>query len=168
MILLPNPPGTDKYLANSATPILMPSCPVVVVKSNFILNTCEIYTEGTDLNGFILNDCTINARCFEVCITKCEGNLCNQQQDNLSKCTCYQILNRSGKVIASVEVSVTTPDRNSFVTKIRRKWFLETYILSSPLQSGPRAASFEDFDVEDRFFEAINNVLGYMNRRCKF
>ena len=107
MILLPNPPGTDKYLANSATPIFMPSCPVVVVKSNFILNTREIYTEGTDLNGFILNDFTINARCLKVCNTKCGGNLCNQQ-----KCACYQMPNRSSNVISAVEVTVTTPDGN--------------------------------------------------------
>ena len=117
MILLPNPPGTDKFLANSATPLLMPSCPVVVVKSNFILNTREIYTEGTDLNGFILNDCTINARCFEVCNTKCGGNLCNRQQDNISKCACYQMPNRSGTIVAAVEVTVTTPDRSPLSQK---------------------------------------------------
>ena len=168
MILLPNPPGTDKYLSNSSTPLLMPGRPVVVIKSNFILNTRQNYTEGTDLNGFILNDCTINARCFEVRNTKCGGNLCDRQQENLSKCACYQMPNRSGNVICAIEVTVTTSDGNSFVTKIRSKWFLETYILSSPLQSGTRAASFEDFEIEDRFFEVIDNVLGYINRTCKF
>ena len=168
MILLPNPSGTDKYLSNSATPILMPSRPVVVIKSNFILNTRDIFTEGTDLNGFILNDCTITARCFEVRNTKCGGNLCDRQQDNISKCACYQMPNRSGNVIAAIEVTVTSSDGNSFVTKIRSKWFLETYILNSPLQSGTRAASFEDFEVEDRFFEAIKKVLGYINRNEKF
>ena len=92
-ILLPHPPGTDKYLANSATPILMPTCPVVVIKSNFLLSNREIYTKETDLNGFILNHCTINARCFEVRNTKCGGNLCDRQQESLSKCACYQMPN---------------------------------------------------------------------------
>ena len=121
MILLPNPPGTDKYLANSNTPILMPCRPVVVIKSNFILSGGEIYTEGTDLNGFILNDCTINPRCFEVRNTKWGGNLCDRQQESLSKCACYQMPNRSGNVIVSVEVTVTTSDGNTFGTKIRSK-----------------------------------------------
>jgi len=168
MILLPNPPGTDRFLLNSSTPILMPSRPIVVIKSNHILNDRAIYSEGTDLNGFILNDCTINARSFEVRNTKCGGNMCDRQQDNISKCACYQMTNRSGNVIIAIEVTVSTPNGNFFLSKIRSKWFLETYIYSAVLQAGTRASAFEDYEVEDNFFQAIESVLDYINRTCKF
>ena len=37
MLLLVNPPSTDKFLANGSTPILDPQRPAIVVQSNFEL-----------------------------------------------------------------------------------------------------------------------------------
>ena len=35
-------------------------------------------------------------------------------------------------------------------------------------QGGTRTSSFEDFEVEDRFFEGIEKVVNYINRTGKF
>ena len=71
MIILPNPPGTDKYLLNSSTPILSPKRPATVISSNFKLPTRELITEGTDINGFMIQNCIISVKSFEVANTRC-------------------------------------------------------------------------------------------------
>ena len=43
MILLANPPGTDKYIANGSTPILIPRRPAVVINSNFSFEARNIF-----------------------------------------------------------------------------------------------------------------------------
>ena len=60
MILFVNPPGTDRFLANSTTPILSPQRSATVIQSKFNLPTKHIVTEGTDINGFILSDCSVS------------------------------------------------------------------------------------------------------------
>ena len=168
MIILPNPPGTDKYLLNSSTPILSPKRPATVISSNFKLPTRELVTEGTDINGFIIQDCIINVKSFEVANTRCGGNLCDRQNDNLSRCACFQMTSRSGNVVISIEAEIRNPDGSSFTTAIQSKWFLEKYILSASLPTGTRASKFEDFEVEDSFFSSIKEVISYINTTCKF
>ena len=168
MILLVNPPGTVNYLANGTSPILAPQRPAIVVKSSFHLPRRHIVTEGTDINGFILDDCIISVQSFHVCNTRCGGNLCDRQQDNVSKCACYQMINRSGNVVLSAEVQVILPDSSSFKTFIRSKWFFEKFILTGPLPPGTRASVFEDYEIGDRFFSSLERVTSYINGLCKF
>ena len=106
MIILPNPPGTDKYLLNSSTPILSPKRPATVIASNFTLPTRELVTEGTNINGFIIRDCIITVKSFEVANTRCGGNLCDRQNENLSRCACFQMTSRSGNVVISIKVEI--------------------------------------------------------------
>ena len=168
MLLLVNPPGTDKFLANSGTPILMPVRPAIVINSNFILPVRTVITEGTDINGFILHNCSVRIKSFHVRNTKCGGNLCDRQQDNVGKCACYQMPNRSGNVIVAIEVEVTLENGTSFNTMFRSKWFLEKYVFSAPLPAGTRAISFEDYEVEDRLFAALDGVTNFINNVCNF
>ena len=168
MLLLSNPPSTDKFIANGATPILMPQRPAVVINSNFHLTSRHIITEGTGMNGFVLHDCTISVLSFHVRNTKCGGNLCDRQQDDVSKCACYQMPNRSGNVIISIDVNINFEDGTTINTTIRSKWFLEKYIFTDPLPGGTRAVNFEDYEVEDRLFLALDKVTKYINRLCKF
>ena len=168
MIILPNPPGTDKYLLNSSTPILSPKRPATVIVSNFTLPTRELVTEGTDINGFIIRDCIITVKLFEVANTRCGGNLCDRQNENLSRCACFQMTSRSGNVVISIEAEIKNPDGSTFTTAIQSKWFLEKYILTAPLPTGTRASKFEDFEVEDSFFTALKDVISYINTTCKF
>ena len=167
-ILLANPQGTDKFVSNGSTPILVPQRPAVVINKNFHLPLRHIVTEGTDMNGFILNDCEITPMSFHVRNTRCGGNLCDRQKDDVSKCACYQMPNRSGNVIISVEVLVCLPDGNTFKTYLRSKWFLEKYILSGSLPAGVRANSFEDWEIEDCFFTSLDKILKYINGNKKF
>ena len=102
MILLANPPTTDNFLANGSTPILIPHRPAIVINSNSNHKMRHIVIEGTDINGFILPNCEIEVLSFHVRNTRCGGNLCNRQQDNVGKCACYQMPNRSGNVIISI------------------------------------------------------------------
>ena len=89
MILLPNPTATDRYLANGITPILAPVRPAVVIQSNFNLPMRSIVNEGTNVNGYILHDCEISPLGFSVQNTRCGGNMCDRQQESVSKCACY-------------------------------------------------------------------------------
>jgi len=168
MIILPNPPGTDKFLVNSSTPILAPKRPATVIKSNFNLPTRELITEGTDINGFVIQDCILTVKSFEVANTRCGGNLCDRQGENSSRCACFQMTSRSGNVVVSIEVEITNPNGSTFTTMIQSKWFLEQYLLTAPLPAGTRASKFEDFEVEDIFFASIRNVINYINTSCGF
>ena len=120
------------------------------------------------MNGYILTDYKVEVLSFYVRNTKCGGNLCDRQQDDISKCACYQMPNRAGNVIISLEVKITLHDGSVFNSYIRSKWFLETFILKGTLPIGTRASNFEDFEVEDRFFSAVDDVTKYINNLCKF
>ena len=168
MILLVNPPGTDKFLANSMMPILSPERPAIVVQSIFKLPIKHIITEGTDINGFILNNCSVSVLSFQVRNTKYGGNLCDRQQESIGKCACYQMPNRTGNVVISVEVKVTLQDGTTFNSRLQSKWFFEKFIMTAPLPAGTRAINFEDYEVEDRFFYALESVTNYINRICQF
>lgn len=168
MLLLVNPPFSDNYLANGTTPILSPQRPAIVIRSNFKLHLQHIVTEGTDINGFILHNCQVNVLSFQVRNTKCGGNLCDRQQETITKCACYQMHNRSGNVTLSTEVVVTLPDGSSFRTFLRSKWFYEKFILTGSLPCGTRASIFEDFEIGDRLFAALDNVTKNINETCKF
>ena len=146
----------------------MPQRPVVVLNNNFSLPERPIVTDGTDFNGFILPGCEIKVLSFVVRNTKCGGNLCDRQQDGIAKCPCYQMPNRSGNVIISVEIEVTTSNGSKFTNTFRSKWFLEQFIFNRYLPIGCRATLFEDYEVEDRLFSALQDVMDYISRCSKF
>ena len=168
MILLVNPPGTDRFLANSMTPILSPQRPAIAIQSKFNLPMKHIITEGTDINGFILNDCSVSVLSFQVRNTKCGGNLCDRQMESIGKCACYQIQNHTGNVVIAVEVRITLQDGTTFNTVFQSKWFFEKFIMTAPLPAGTRAINFEDYEVEDRFFHALESITNYINNICQF
>ena len=149
-----NPSGSDKYLSNGATPILSPQRPLIIINNNFNLPMRQIVKEGTEMNGFILHECEVVPLGFYVQNTRCGGNMCDRQQESLSRCACYQMFNQSGNVMISVEIKVCLPDSTSFTTIFRSKWFLETYILNGNLLVGLRADSFEDYEIKEHFFNA--------------
>ena len=64
MLLLFNPPTTDKLSVNWSTPILDPWYPAIVVQSNFELPMQRIVTEGTGINRFILHNCILSVSSF--------------------------------------------------------------------------------------------------------
>eukprot|EP00957_Ditylum_brightwellii_P162917 12405696-Ditylum_brightwellii.AAC.1 len=66
MIVIVNPPSTDHFVAHGTTPILSPQRPILVAKSNFNFPQCPIVTEGTNVNGFILLNCMVDIRSFQV------------------------------------------------------------------------------------------------------
>ena len=76
--------------------------------------------------------------------------------------------NRTGNVVIAVEVKVTLQDGTTFNTALQSKWFFENFIMTAPLPAGTRAINFEDYEVEDRFFIALESITGYINRICKF
>ena len=125
--------------------------------------------EGTDINGFIIQDCIVSVKSFEVANTKCGGNLCDRHNENLSRCACFQMTSHIGNVVVSIEVEITNLDGSTFTTMIQSKCFLEKYLITGPLSAGTRASKFEDFEVEDNFFAAIKNVINYyINTTCGF
>ena len=163
-----NPSGSDKYISNGATPILSPQRPLIIINNNFNLPMRQIVKEGTEMNGFIIHKCEVEPLGFYVQNTRCGGNMCDRQQECLSKCACYQMFNQSGNVMISVEIKVCLPGSSSFNTNFRSKWFLETYILNGNLLAGMRADSFKDYKIEEHFLNAISNIVKYINTKGKF
>ena len=102
-----NPLGTEKFLASGATPILMSCRLSIVINSNFVLIVRNVVTEDTDVNRFVLPNCSARMKSFHDRNARCDENLCDSQQDNVGKCACYQIPNFIGKVIANFELQVT-------------------------------------------------------------
>ena len=123
MIMLTNPPTTDKNLTNSTTPVLMPYQPAIAINDNYNLLSRHIIIESIDLNGFIIEKYTVQVQSFQVKNTKCQGNLCNRQQDDIVKCACYQMTNHNTNVVISLDIQVTLEYGNSFQTTICSKWF---------------------------------------------
>ena len=105
MIMLPNPMGTDKFLSDSETPILEPHRAVVVIQNNFTLPIRSLVKQGTNMNGFILHDCTITPLGFYVRKSNCGGNMCDRQHGSLERCACFQMA-RQNNLIISIEVQV--------------------------------------------------------------
>ena len=168
MIAISNPPSTDRFVANGGTPILAPQRPILVINSNFDIPERPIVTEGRDVNGFVLPNCTLAIRSFQVLDSPCGRNLCDHQSlmngDIMSnRCCCIQMMNRIGSVIILFDIEVTTNDGSSFSVRMSSKWFAKKFILSNDLPSGTRAYLFEDYQVEERLFTAAANVFTYIN-----
>ena len=168
MIIIINPPSTDRFVANGSTPILAPQRPILVINSNFEFPERTIVTEGKDVNGFILLGCSLTIRSFQVLDSPCGGNLCDHQSlmngDIMSnRCCCIQMMNRIGSVIILFDIEVRTKEGATFNTRMTSKWFAKNFILSDNLPPGTRAYLFEDYEVEDRLFSAARDVFTYIN-----
>ncbi len=79
MIVIVNPPSTNRFVAHGTTPILSPQRPILVTNSNFVFPQRSNVKEGTDVNGFILQNCMVTIRSFQVIDSPCRGNLCDHQ-----------------------------------------------------------------------------------------
>ena len=75
---------------------------------------------------------------------------------------------RSRNVVIAVEAKVTLENATIFDATSWSKWFFEKFIVAAPLPASTRAINFEDCEVEDRFFHALNSIASYFNRVCKF
>ena len=166
MIVIVNPPSTDRFVvAHGTTPILSPQRPILVTNSNFIFPQRPIVTEGTDVNGFILLNCMVTIRSFQVIYSPCGGNLCDHQSlmngyIMTNHCCCIQMMNRVGNVVILFNVEVRTDEGATFNTRMSSKWFMKKFILSDYFPTGNRAFRFEDYEVEDSIFNTATNVLG--------
>ena len=76
--------------------------------------------------------------------------------------------NRSGNVIISAEVTVTLEDGKFFNTTFQSKLFMERIIFTEPLLAGTRETTFEEYEVEDRLFSALDRVTNLINNNGKF
>ena len=77
MIMSPNIPNIEKYVASASTPILVPVKPIIGINSNFHLRCCSIETSDTDINGFIVHNYKIVVIGVDVRDTNCGANLCD-------------------------------------------------------------------------------------------
>lgn len=101
---------------------------------------------------------------FQVRNTKCGSNLCDRQQESIEKCACCQITNCTGNIVIAVEIKVTLPDGSTFKTVLQSKWFFEKFMMTASLPASTRAINFEDYEVEDKFFSALEDVTSCINR----
>ena len=168
MIVIVNPPSTDRFAAHGTTPILSPQRPILVANSNFVFPQRPIVSEGTDVNGFILLNCMVTIRSFQVIDSPCGGNLCDHQSlmngDIMTnRCCCIQMMNRVGNVVILFDVEVRTDEGATFNTRMSSKWFMKHFILSDDFPAGTRAFRFEDYEVEDRIYATATNVFNYIN-----
>ena len=96
----------------------------------------------------------------------CGGNLCDWQYDSLASCACFQ-MQRQNSLVFLIKVEVVCGDV-TFKTIFRSKYFVDTYILCGTLPIATNASDFEDFEVEDRFYQSVEGIFNYINNNCKF
>lgn len=168
MIVIVNPPSTDRFVAHGTTPILSPQRPILVTNSNFNFLECLIVIEGTDVNRFIHLNCIVTIRSFQVIDSPCGRNLCDHQSlmngDIITnRYYCIQIMNCVGNVVILFDVEVRNNEGAIFNTHMSSKWFMKHFILSDDFPAGIRAFRFEDYKVEDRIYATATNVFNYIN-----
>jgi hypothetical protein len=73
------------------------------------------------------------------------------------------MINRVGNAVVLFDIDVNLSDGSLFSTRMSRKWFLKNYILSDHFSAGTGAFCFEDYEVEDRLFNATRLVFEYIN-----
>ena len=147
-----NPSSTDRYLANSNTPVMSPTRPLLVLNSNFVYPERQIVMEGTSLNGYIIHGCKIIVTGFRVLDTPCGGDLCDQQSlynggVMMNRCACFQMKSRIGIAVVVYDIVVTLPNGITFTTQFTSKIFNRQYIFTGTFPSGTHAIQLEDFEV---------------------
>ena len=105
LVAIVNPPLSDKFLGGGSTPILTSARPFLILNDNFHLIERPIAANGTDTNGYILNNIRPTPDTLQVDQTGCARSTCDQQSlltGNIlmKRCACMQ-MDKSEKVICS-------------------------------------------------------------------
>ena len=121
MILIVNLPSTDRFLANATTPILAPQRSLLASNSNSMVPERPVVEEGTDINGFILHNCMLQLRSFQVIDSPCGGKIYDQQMimnDDImsNQYSCIQMTNRVGNIAIFYDIEITPNNKTSFHT----------------------------------------------------
>jgi len=115
VVLLINPPRSDSTLANSATPILAPTRPLVAANGNFEFPDRQVVTEGTDTGGYAMNGAESRLNGIAYVPTNCSGETCDGQSMMsggvvANRCACAQMKHHTGSVLIIFNVTIIRPD----------------------------------------------------------
>ena len=171
-MLLVKPSTVENFLSGSSTPILELSRPLVLIDDNFNFPTRPIVAHGIDSSGCILPNARISIQSADVFDTECHGRMCDQQSLMKAgcmapKCACMQ-MNQSGKVAISWDLKITCEDGSTIQTKFMSKQFTREFVMTGDLPMNVTASSFSHNVVDDRLFDAGQDVCDYINLRGGF
>ncbi len=162
-------------LANSSTPIVSPSRPLLPVRGNLEVAERSVMEEGTDISGFVTDGVQVTLLGIDYHNSRCGGEFCDRQaivQTNgvvSNRCACFQMSRqRNGCVVFHYTFVFTREDGTQFTAQFSSKWFLDKYVFDGAVPSSTRARHLEDFVVDGRIRAAVGNVLGYINSQGGF
>ena len=161
-------------LANSSTPIILPSRPFHPVRGNLEVAERNAVEEGTDMSAFVHSNVQISLRSIAYHNSRCGGEFCDRQaivQNGVvaNRCACFQTnRQRNGCVVVIITFVFTREDGTEFIAELSSKWFLDNFVFNGAIPSGTRARHLEEFDVDERINTAVVDMLDCINSRGGF
>ena len=168
-----NVASTETFLGSGDTPVIRTARNFVVVHDNFLLPERPLQTRGTGMSGGIMNGVKVLPHQLDVYETNCEGRMCDQSTllTNgvlMPHCACMQ-MDKSGKTMIVLTVTVRQTDGNEFDVTFASKWFMLNFLLSGQFPVGTCADDFtRHYDVNERMWDAVENVFNYINDKGGF
>ena len=161
------PSTVENYLSGSSTPIIELSRPLVSIDDNFDFPPRPIVANGNDSCGCILENARIQVQSADIFDTECHGRMCDQQSFMKGgymspKCACMQ-MNQSGKVAINWDLKIDCEDGSTIQTKFMSKQFTSEFIMNGDLPMNVSASSFSHNIIDDRLFDAGQDVCDYIN-----
>ena len=116
----------------------------------------------------ITGGCIVTIQNFRVLDTPRGGDICDQQslfnrEVMMNRCACFQMKSRVGLAVVVYDIIVRTPSGATFRAILSSKSFNRTYVFSDAMPVGMRASHLEDFEVEDRIYNAASAVTSLIN-----
>ena len=105
---------------------------------------------------------------MELYDTSCDGRMCDQATlftngELKNHCACMQ-MDKSGKTMMVLTVTVQQKDGSEFDVTFASKWFMLNFLLSGQFPVGTCAADFtNNYDVNERMWDAVEGVFNYIN-----
>ena len=167
-VVLLSVPSTHTFLGTGNTPVIRSSHAFIVINDNFILPERPLNTRGTDTSGGILHGVRVKPQAMEIYDTSCDGRMCDQATlftngALKNHCACMQ-MDKSGKTIIVLTVTVRQTDGSEFDVSFASKWFMLNFLLSGQFPVGTCADDFtRHYDVNDRMWDAVEAVFQYIN-----
>ena len=77
-------------------------------------------------------------------------------------------MDKSGKTMIVLTVTVRQTDGSEFDVSFASKWFMLNFLLSGQFPVGTCADDFSHYDVNDRMWDAVEKVFQYINENGGF
>lgn len=151
-------------------PLLVYSDALVPIVSNHILTERTPSPDvDTETCMFISNGTRVRITGMQAFNTNCGGSFCDKQGlisngEVSQKCACYQMLGRTCRPCIAITLAVTEKGGKEYIIKdYCSDKFLRDYVLKGGISMTTRRSYFDNVNVADDVYDAIDNVLTTVN-----